>query len=171
MKTLFLFTIFVSLAFFCFNFKFLVGGYTKIDFKNKDEDLRKGLWALKERITKTYGVRADVVEVAVYSQETEVPKFKFITALRDPTNKSVSLQVSDVIIYSSALDPKISIDTLSQNNFLDDESKTNDIIEQIEKYLTKRRGTLVEILDVEAHPELVYDDGFYIVEAKIEIDD
>jgi hypothetical protein len=37
--------------------------------------------------------------------------------------------------------------------------------------LTNRRGTFVEILDVDAYPELVYDDGFYIVQAKIEIDD
>jgi hypothetical protein len=172
MRASLLITIFFSLAIFCYNYEFIIGAYTKSSFKIKSENLARAYKALRDKILKSSEIgKAELFPVAVYSKAVKGASYKIITAFKDHVNKSINLQESKIVIHSAVLEPTVSkIVNYDQNNFFLNEEKSNHINDEIQNSLKIRNGSLLEIVTVDSHPNIVYNDGFYVVEAKINIE-
>ena len=173
MKTIFSITIFLSLSFVLFCHKKLAGGYTKQSLGRIDTNIDAAFEAVRSSVIKSADSNKsiDLIPVGIYTQVVNGINYKIIAAIKDTTNKSVSLVSSRVHYGLSSESPILkSVKTLPTINSLEllEQSELSGLNNEIELYLSQIELSLTNIVSINAYPNLVIEnDGYYVINANI----
>lgn len=167
----------LSAVTFCFDIR--VGSYIKGSFASNDARLNKVFTLVSSNIISKNGgdPNVTVLPVAVYSQIVNGVNYRIIAAIKDSKNKQV--QLANTIVYSGPFtdnyesqNPTISFyEKLPPNtNFSLSAVKEEAIKNAIDTHLGNN-ATLEKINNTGSagYPDLVYTEGFYIINADVTI--
>ena len=173
MKFIFSIALLFSLVLFTHSIIPIPGGYQKSSFNSNDAKINTAFKAVKSSVLESARSqnKVDLIPVGVYTQIVNGINYQIIAAKIDSEGKTVNLVNSVVYIGFRSQDAELKkVETLPSKNNLNflEKSESSDLKKEINNYFAGRGSTLIEIVSLESHPNLVLEnDAYYVIKAFI----
>jgi hypothetical protein len=169
----FIFSIALIFSLVLFSHSYIMGGYQKSSFNSNDARINSAFKALRSTVLESSNSQetVDLIPVGIYTQLVNGINYKIIAGKVDSEGKTVNLVTSVVFVGFKSPEAILkTVETLPTQNHLEflEQSESSDLKKEIQNYFYQRGSTLVEIVSIESHPNLVIEnDAYYIIKAFI----